>query len=274
MFKIILAILFSVVSFSCFSQEVPTPASQDKKIDISGLVWNKWETDNFIVLSLDKSEGYDLYKNIENLKEKSLQKWGLENFRFKQKCKVVCVLSKDYLNNFFRLNDSYVEVLKSSNEDFNSCSIWFSQDYKENLASDILYVSLLQTELKWWAKRGIYLLKNDVDFVKSNIAENLKDFSKIISLTEDDWKKQTVEERKIFDSGAMTACLFLRKEFGQNNFLRIINSTQNEENFKNLIGFNNYFDLDNVFKRYKNNLYKDKVDNKIPDNYLKIKEVQ
>lgn len=270
--KIFLVLIFSC--FSCFSQEIPTPASQDKKIDITGLVWNKWDTDNFIILSLDKDEGYNLYKTIEKTKKDVLSRWGLENFNFKEKCKIVCVKNKDYLNNFFRIRNSHVEVLKDKDDEVSSCSIWYSQDDKEFLSSDILYLCILQSEYKWWIKRGLYLLKNDENFVKSNIDENLKDFSKIILVNEEDWKKQSEQEKKQFDKTSVIACLFFRKEFGQNNFLKIINSEQKEEDFEKIIGFKNYSELDKVFKRYKDYLYNDKMNNKIPYNYLEIKEAK
>ena len=36
--------------------------------DIKDLVWNKWETPNFIILSIDEDQGRYLAENIESIK--------------------------------------------------------------------------------------------------------------------------------------------------------------------------------------------------------------
>jgi hypothetical protein len=269
MFKNTLLLLVLTWPGVCFSQEIQSPDAN--KIDTTDLVWNKWDTDNFIILSLDKNEGYKIYRQVEKIKKESLSRWGLEDYNLKEKCKIVCVFDKKYLKNFFRLDDSYVEVLKENGEVVSS-SIWL--DKKDILNDEIFYVLILQSDLKWWVKRGLYFLKNDVDFVKNNIQEDLEDFSNIINISEDDWKKLSLEDKNKFDKTASIFCLFLRKEFGQNNFLKIINSNQSESDFEKIIGFKNYEQINDIFKRYKNYLYKDKINNKIPDDYLKIKGVE
>lgn len=269
--KLLILFLFfcSVVKAS----DVPSPAILNEKFDVKGLVWNKWDTDNFIILSLDKSQGYKLFRNIEEVKKESLEKWGFANLAAENDCKIVCVSNDDLLKKLFRLEKTHAEVIKDGSGNFSS-SIWTTNN--SDISAEILYVFLLQDDkLKWWVKRGIYnLTKNEIKDIKSNIPETPENLSKIVAITEKDWQNKSDLEKKDFDKNASLLCLFLRKEFGQNNFIEILKSAQTEKEIAEVLGFKNSEDFEKVFKRYSQAIYKDKMENKIPDDYLKIQGVK
>lgn len=267
--------LFLIVVIFCslaYGADIPVPTS-DQKIDVTGLVWNKWDTDNFIILSLDKSEGYDLFKNVEEIKKQSLEKWGLPNLKSNSSCKLVCVSNPDLLKKLFRLEKTHSELIKNESGQV-SCSIWTVNDH--DISAEILYIILLQDDnLKWWVKRGIYnLTKNEIKNIKNEIPSSCDDILKIVSVTEKDWKNKSDIEKNDFDKNASLLCLFLRKEFGQNNFVKILKSQQDEKEIASILKFKDVNHLEKVFKRYSQSIYKDKMENKIPDEYLKIQGIK
>ena len=271
--KLLVLFLFLFLCSLTKAAEVPTPAILNDKFDVKGLVWNKWDTDNFIILSLDKPQGYKLFKNIEEVKKQSLEKWGFVDSVVENDCKIVCVSNDDLLKKLFRLEKTHSEVIKDGSGNFSS-SIWTTND--ADISAEVLYVILLQdNNLKWWVKRGIYnLTKNEIKDIKSNIPETSDNLSKIVAVTENDWKNKPELEKNNFDENASLLCLFLRKEFGQNNFVKILKSKQTEKEIAEVLGFKNSEDAEKVFKRYAQAIYKDKMENKIPDNYLKIQGVK
>ena len=78
------------------------------------------------------------------------------------------------------------------------------------------------------------------------------------------------ERKAIFDREAATLCLLLRKEFGQQKFIEFIKNNSSQNALHQVYGFNGYSQFDESFKRYFYNLSQDIVNNRTPDNYLKI----
>ena len=80
--------------------QLPVPAGQTAPTDpdLKNLVWNKWDTDNFTILSLDQSQGKYLHENIESMKTWILRRWGIsEKLQFSAECKIMCVPTKELM---------------------------------------------------------------------------------------------------------------------------------------------------------------------------------
>jgi hypothetical protein len=278
MHKYIILFLFLFLSSTANSQ-VPKPKNailhEYPKIDTTGLVWNKWDTKNFIILSLDKNQGYEIYNKIENIKNKVLFRWGIQNFNFKIKCKVVCVPDAKTLNGFFRIDKSYSEFSKDKNGIVDSCSIWLNLEDFNSLEKEINKLILLQLdEFSWWTKRGMILLNENFDEIKSNIVKYTMDLSNLKNIDENKWKEKSDIDKKNFDNNSMLMCLFIRKEFGQNIFKNFVRSQQSEKDIREILGFDSAQDFDKTFKRYVESIHKDVINSKIPDSYLEIKGVK
>jgi hypothetical protein len=103
-------------------------------------------------------------------------------------------------------------------------------------------------------------------------------FSKgLLSLTEEEWDKETPENKQLYDNEAGMFCLMLRKEFGQRKFLWFLKDAQQDPQAALLkdYGFNGFDQLDIHFKRYMVDLSSDllRLDPKrpeTPDSYLSI----
>ena len=70
-------------------------------------------------------------------------------------------------------------------------------------------------------------------------------------------------------------CLFIRKEFGQDCYLKFLQkSTEDnpEDAIKKVLKFENYEKFDITFKRYMIDLTNDLTAGNTPDSYLQVKE--
>ena len=233
--------------------------------EFKDLVWNKWDTDNFIILSIDEQQGFYLKRNIEFIKSSILNKWGIKDFDFSAQCKLVCVSDKNMLEKLFKKQDFYSEVRKNSNNEIESFIIWFYLNDKNSLVKlndKILNICLTDLHQKVetmpdFCKVGMCALNTDVDQVKKILLES-KDF-----------KASDLLVDSTLSTGSCAAlCLMIRKEYGEINFLNYLFSGD-----LNILGIKNVDQLDSIFERYRINLIKDLENNLVPDNYLKIQSL-
>jgi hypothetical protein len=259
-------ILCSAVAYAQ-EQVVPYPLESPKQAkapeipeDLKGMVWNKWTTKNFIILSIDKNQGIYLKNNIEKIKTWLLNRWGLSDVDFEGECKVVCVSDKRLLKRIFRLDNSKFEVRKDQNGNVQTSIIWFSlEDYDRDMAMfELMNICLYQFENKYkkslpsFCKKGMSFLSQQPEIIKQKILEE--------PVTEISFEKDLKEAQ----CGVL--CLLLRKEYGQDNFVRYL-SNDNLDSF----GFKQKEKFDEILNRYYRNLLEDIKTNKIPNEYLKIK---
>jgi len=283
------------------SDVVPIPTrSNDVKLDLDDKVWNRWETDNFVILSLDLNQGLYLYNNLENIKNWTFTRWGIDNIPFQKRvykegfpmepeCVLVCVPNEEYLKKLFRLEGDYSEVQKSGNMVRNIC--WISLDKKpsEIIPTAITTMCLNQLEkvtnkeFNFWIHRGVSRLNGTPDqiretilFANRHVHKNKAMFfsESLFNMTKEEWLSLNEEEQKMFDAEALMMCLLIRKEFGQNNFLQFMYSENKQQDIQKNIKFKGYDELDATFKRYVLNLSEDVKTNKTPDSYLQINAVK
>jgi hypothetical protein len=278
---------------TCFSQELvyfdklPTPTGVEKSSDssIPKVGWNRWTTTNFTILSIDLNQGDYLKNNIEQMKKWCMERWGFKNISYKTECRVFCVPNKETMLKLFNIELSRAEIANEINKNTINY-LWLVLDGRpaEIIPSALTLVSLREYELTtstkigWWAHRGIAGLNLSIIQIKTNImfSETYieKDdkifFSKsLFSITEETWKKMSAEEQRLFDSEAISLCLMIRKEFGQEIFLNMLGSTT-EKSLRQILSFSSYSHFDITFKRFIVNIVKDVKDGKTPENYLQI----
>jgi hypothetical protein len=227
--------------------------------DLKGLVWNKWSTKNFIIISIDKSQGVYLKNNIEKVKTWLVTRWGLDDFDFSGDCKIVCVSNKNLLKRIFKLDNPKFEVRKN-NDKIELCAIWFSlEDYQKDMPLfELMKICLAQKETYSkndlsFCNDGICFLSQNFEVIKQTILENENSLSKI----------EFGDKMNEVQSGVV--CLLMRKEYGQENFLKYLVD-------KNLscYGFDDQTKFASVLSRYCKNLIEDLKNNKTPKDYIKI----
>jgi len=271
LFKLLIfTFVFPSISISADTPSVAWPDTQKTISPSEDLVWNKWDTANFIVLSIDKSQGVYIKNNIEKFKLDFEKRWGLEKSNFSIPCKILCVPDDKLLGRFFNLDLPRTETRTDSDGSLSS-AIWsdfnrFNYNYNQLVGA----VCLEHSKNSILLKRGIPRLENSLDFLKSDFSEVIEvDVKSALNADREYWLSLKSDDRKKFDKNAALICLFLRREFGFAKFKKFISSDQSESSLRSIYGF----DLDNfskTLKRYSENLSNDIKNQKMPDKYLRM----
>ena len=84
MFKalFLVLVLFNCVAIAQDSNILMPAGQQVVQNDFQDLVWNRYTTENFTILSIENKQGKWLSYNIENIKSWCVKRWGLPNIKF------------------------------------------------------------------------------------------------------------------------------------------------------------------------------------------------
>lgn len=248
--------------------------------------WNKWDTQNFIILSLNNQQGEKLSEQIEPVKSWVLKRWGLSDITFSKKCKIICVPDLDTMKKLFRVNKSYAEVRRSQEGQSSESMCWFICDETaENFIPMLVtYICLKEYEeqqgikIQHWAHRGIAILNGNVTKVQSflsplapHIANNEKIFFSKPLFTLTNTSKS--EYSNLYDQEVALLCLMIRKEFGQRKFLMLI-TDGSEQNLYRVLGYKTYSEFDSALKRYFFYAANDMRQTRMPLSYFNVTPIQ
>lgn len=269
------------------SISVPVPMLEESiDPDLQGKVWNRWNTKNFTILSLDKTQGLYVFENVEKIKTWIFARWGLQDVDFSSECRILVVPNFEIMKKLFRVDGSRVESRKENGK-IKMHVMWlvFDKNPTECMPSAMTMVCLSELEqqndisLPFWVRRGISILNLSTPQIKSVFSymhesilkkETFNKSEIIFRMTREEFIQLDTKSQRMYDSQAATLCLFFRKEFGQYNFLKFIFKSSNEKNLKSIIGFNSFNEFDQTFKRYMYYLSQDIVSGRVPKEYLEI----
>jgi len=272
---------------SHLSLPMPTGMKVPSDPELKNLVWHKLSTKNFTILSLDPKHGQYLQQNIEKMKQWVLARWGLPDIDFTAECRVLCVPDKKLMKKLFNLETSVAEVRKDKGK-ITLSVLWLVLDGNpaETVPTPLSVVCLNEFgqkynfEMPLWAVRGMSYLNSTLFQIKTQLAaideyykvNSQMYFSKaLFSMTEEEWRKESVEKRLMFDREAVALCLLLRKEFGQRAFVEFLQAGPSiESNFSKTYGFKGFSEFDATLNRYMKHLSADVITNKTPNSYLQI----
>lgn len=294
--KFVLFIALALIPGSLFARDLPAKASYTevprfkvstsatKPSDIEGLVWNKWETENFIILSIDPEQGWYLVQNVELIKSWLLSRWNLPDVNFSVKCKIVATPDAATLKKLFNFDQPYGEVKRDTQGRIASSSVWISFNSRplDSLLSSSLTLPVLyevrgqtQAQFGFWVFRGMNIMNRPTPEIRdmlSRLDQQKKVFSvkDILGMNEAGWLALKPEERPIFDRESAALMLLLRKEMGEFNLLQFLFSPGNEAAIRDKLGYANIAELDGALKRFMTFLAIDIRSNRTPDDYLMI----
>ena len=295
----LMAFLFTM---PCLAQEsikkvsLPLEVKQEMKCSvfdpaIEGKQWNRWTSKNFVVNSLNNEQAQYLHEHLELLKSWAFARWGLYDTDFGAECRLICVDDPVLYKKLFNLTDNKVEIRRDKNGKIEMSVIFMLLD---DMPSKVVPVPVTEvclaefeqkykTKWAWWAVRGMSLLNGSLDQIKSDLKTLKSDmdsnrpmyFSEtLMEMKKTGWEKLSDDKRALYDRNALSICLMLRKEFGQNKLHWILNKTANgndgESVLRNELGFTNYGHFDQRFKQYMIDLSKGVTEGKTPDAYLTI----
>jgi len=276
--------------------EYPYGVSAPTDADLKDLAWNRYTTDNFVILSIDNAQGKWLSENIESIKKWCLSRWGFpddSHRKFSKECRIFCVPNKTLFKKLFSLEQSKIEVRKKANQ-LDMTVMWLVLDDKPSriIPPYLTQVCLAEFEatnnvsLGFWFKRGSALLNGTVPDARqqmvnlSNVVSNDQPMftsEKMFTLTEEDYLKESAENKQIFDQEAIALCVMLRKEFGEaklQGMLRISSKNNPQDVLRVIYGFSGYSHFDKQYIRFMRDLSGEVVNGKTPDAYLEIKPVR
>lgn len=259
-FTVALLLVASVVQ-----AQTPIPTSGTSS-GLEGLVWNKWETKHFAILSIDFSAGKILRSDVEYARERALSRWGLRGSD-SLFCKLVCVPDPGMLQRLFGLKEPRCEVRRGASGKVELAAIWIDSTRIDLLPSLLLEADLLSGDLPSFVKRGVPILELSPDGVRGRLkgapdspCSSLLDEVKSAELSKSD--------RKGFEADCALLCLMVRKEYGGAAFGRAASGSASDLHAR--MGFKSASDMDKTFSRYRSNLLKDIDAGRTPDQYLGV----
>lgn len=261
-----LVFLFFLVGFAQVdSAPVPVPFYEaDSMPSVKGMVWNKWETDNFVILSIGRSFGDAIRSEIEDCRSELCVKWGVADVGFPVKCKVVCVSDPSMLKQFFSLDAPKFEVRRDSAGNVSELVVWIDEERSSSLEGLLAYVCLHDSSV--FLKRGVPAIVGlSAEQISDVVLSSSSLGSAIFFVSDSDLKSLDPKQLSSIDGESVVACLFLRREFGDLAFSAVASGASPES----VCGFADRDSMMKSFQRYSDNLKSDLKSGRTPYSYLK-----
>lgn len=271
------------------AQDAPTEVQQKDDPELKDLQWNRYETGKLVVVSIDKELGEKLSESLSEMKSDVLTRWGFPDVELGKECRIFCVPKLGLLTKLFNLSAPRMQARKEL------YAIWtvLDQDLQKSVAPYLTSVMLLEYEAKegialpMWFKRGAHRLASGPDDVRQQLTDyhataRREQFAytaqKMFMYSEDEYNKQSAENKKAFDLQAMCLCLMLRQELGEaklQGFLRLQNRNKPESVLRAIYGYDGFTGSPRSFEEKYYDFIKDltneAADGKVPDSYLTIR---
>lgn len=260
MIRFLCSLFVACVACVAFA-EVPVPAiefARQPPPGLEGLVWNKWDTNHFSVLSIDKDQGASLYRSVEDERTKLLDRWGLKDSDSFY-CKLVCTPDAEMLRRLFGLKEPRCEVKKSDHGAPESIAIWVDAERLSRLPNLLADAEMGRGNLPSFVKRGVAIVELGPEVVR----ESLSGDSALGLL---DVLDEAKAGSKDFDSASVFLCLLVRKEYGRGAFRNA--SSAAAAVLPDLMGFKSDEDMSKTFDRYREHLKADLESGRTPKEYL------
>jgi len=251
------------------------------------VVWNRFETPNFEVLSINKEQGEKLYRNLEQMRRWLYGRWAFKEGPFSVKCKVLLCPDQAVYATLFKRDKQAVQVERDAGGRTKSLAIWcYAGDrwYTSTVPSLLTEVVLCEFEATYgvrfplWLHRGMATLNSSVPDMRERIGvlkqiydQNLPCFwtEDILRMTPDKLAKYQPQNQLWFDRECAAFCLYLMKTHGQKKFLLFLDSsTNNRQPNISLLGYASYQDFDKAFNRYMYNVSADISNGRTPNSYF------
>lgn len=287
--NILLTLLLVILTANVYANEVTLPdnvkVSVEEDEEIKSLVWNRYVNKNFTVLSIDDKQGYWLYKNIDQINDWCVSRWGLPKIDFSKECRIFCVPNKSLLKKLFGIENSRVEVRKKDGE-VDITVLWLVLEETElSQVSPYLtracFAELEQEGLKlsWWFTRSAEMLSLPTKEIRDLLESSFEPSGceAIFNTTFEEYQKLSTEDKKLFDKKCLVLCLMLRKELGEiklHSFLVVENKNKIEKSLNFVYGYSSIQEFENKFLLFSNDLVKAIRSQKVPDSYLQITNVK
>ncbi len=256
--------------------------------DLKDMKFKHGVSGQFEVMALDDATGLQIERNIEKIKKTLLTRWGLPDVAITAPVRMAVVRDKDIFKKLFRIDETRAEAFRSHNgQIIHVIYLLMDDDPIDAIAPPVTEILLAEFAKKyksnvgWWAKKGMSRLNATPDDIRENISKlnNPVDGNKVFgseslfTLTLDQWYKLNNEQRELYDNQCLALCLMLRKEFGQKNLHKFL-QTSPQDGMKSVYRFYGFDEFDRSYKRYLQDIVREVGKNKTPTHYLTIKSAR
>lgn len=254
-------LVFFAASFA--GAQTPVPTASGAKSDLEGLEWNKWDTEHFVVISIDRASGSLMREEAESVREQFMDRWGLKS-RTDGRCKLVLVPDARMLKRLFGLSAPRCEV-RSSSSGSPEAVIWIDEERVELLPSLVAELELSNHGFRSFARRGIPILERSAPEVREKLGA-MGD-PPLVTVLGDAKPDSDAED---LDRNSAMLCLMVRKELGSRAFAAAAISSPRQVHEE--LGFASLDEMDRTFRRYRAYLLSDlRVIGRVPDEYLGVR---
>lgn len=242
----------------------------------SDMQWNRYSTDNFVILSISDKQGRWLYNNLEQIKYWCLSRWGISNYKLKNECRIMVVPNKDLFKKFFNLDKFHLEFRKNGDSTITAIWLFLEEGNEEQIFNDLpkiiseaCFKEIIKN--KKFLEVGVSLLNESPNKIKNNLKDikeiNMDFFKKSL----EDYEKFNNLQKSDFEKNSLLFCLMLKKEFGESKFLKLLLSDEKDalKNINKIYQFNDG-ELEHTFNRYFDDLKNAFKKDEVPNKYLKI----
>jgi|688.fasta_scaffold96059_5 hypothetical protein len=260
--------------------------------ELEGLFWNRWTSKNFVVCSLNDPQAQYLHKHLELVKGWTFSRWGMYDIDLSVPCKLICVDNKDIYRKLFNLSATKVEIRRDSSGKITETVIFLLIDGPPSHTVPIPltevclaeFAQYYQGNFAIWTFRGMGKLNGTLEQIRKCILEVKPKLEKneplfyskgILEMNYEQYKTLPEDQKLLFDNCATIFALMIRKEFGQEKYLKFLQKTAEnapQDGVKKVLMFNDYDGFDRALRRYMIDLSNDITSGKTPDSYLQINE--
>jgi len=300
MYKIIFLTFFLIISSSCLiadddlmlPSDAPMTTAENSDPELRSLEWNRYVNKNFVILSIEDSQGLWLCKNAPKLNEWCVSRWGFTPKDLSKECRMFCVPNNSLLKKLFGLDSPKVEIRKDKDGKTEIMAMWFVLD--ETRTTPFLPQSLTRIgfsdfseqnnyTVPFWFMRSAELINSSAKTSFKNAAEvfekseykNVSLLSCKDLLTTDAKVYQAMPSNKkdCFDSQSVVLCMMLRKEFGEaklHYFLNVLQGGNLALALKSSYGYESLEDFEKKYLLYYRDFSKDLSQDKVPNSYFEV----
>lgn len=188
-------------------------------------------TDNFEIVSNNQKLTDYLANHIEFIKQRTYQRWGMEDISFQNKCMIVCIDDKNLYSDLYKRqqNGLYKPSFKHENKKISAIWLYMETDWRDSvLPGQVTEACLHEYSLKYnvqfptWMIRGMARLNGSEKTISSLLANSHIMMQNFAHYDGENLLKGNIgnsDYDKWLDTESVFLCLFLKKEIKMKNIM-------------------------------------------------------
>lgn len=232
------------------------------------LAWNRFETQNFEILTISKEHGEKLQGEIEYMRRWIFDRWGMKQNDLSVKCKILVVSDRaTYVKLFGK--ETPMHRIERDGKNIKSLTIWCWADehwFVSTLPAFVTEVLMAEFEsvhgvrLPLWFRRGMLVLNRNVPDIRREVGAVAQTYtantgifwtSDLMTMRPETLAQYDVGNQTLYDRESAVFCLYLMKTHGRKKMLDFVNASMADpEKALVVLGMANRQQLDTAFNEF------------------------